>query len=114
MDTEDGQVFIRVRATVTGLDKTNIDMATEFGLLCTNSRKGPRQCSAAAATEPQEWPGHHLALVAQWPCQPSLILVLERLGGRAVSTFSNLHFAVDQAREAHTDTPSSFLQPLPI
>jgi hypothetical protein len=94
--------------------QTRLTLA-EFGLLCTHPRKGSRERSAAAASRFQPWPiRDRFSLFAHGARQSSCLVFVERLGSSSVSALSDLHLASDQAREAHTDAPSSLLPPLAI
>jgi hypothetical protein len=114
MDTEDGQIFIRVQNTHPVV-QSRTDTRAELGLLCTDTRKSACECAPATTAGLQSWPEHRcLSLIAHRPCQSSCLIFLERLGSSAVSAVADVHFASDQTCKAHADTASSLLPTLTI
>lgn len=109
MDTEDGQIFIRVRLADWQTISASADNRAELGLLCSNTRKGSRKCPTAAAAGLKRWATcYRLPDIAHGPIEPAVFLV-ERVGSGPITAVSDFYVTSNQAREAYIDTTSHVL-----
>jgi hypothetical protein len=95
MDTEDGQIFIRVQDTHSVV-QSRTDTRAESGLLCTDTRESACECASATATGLQSWPEHRcLSLIAHGSRKSPCLVIVERLGSSIVSAVADIYFASD-------------------